>query len=64
MSRSAGRCRKRFTLRPADCLRHPRGDRTHRKDYGITWNAPLETGGVLDSDKITFEFEVSAIRTA
>jgi polyisoprenoid-binding protein YceI len=35
----------------------------NRKDYGITWNATLETGGVLVSDKITVEFEVSAIKT-
>lgn len=34
----------------------------NRKDYGITWNAALETGGVLVSDKITLEFEVSAIK--
>ena len=34
----------------------------NRKDYGITWNAALETGGVLVSDKITLEFEISAIR--
>ena len=36
----------------------------NRKDYGITWNAALETGGVLVSDKITLEFEVSAIKNA
>jgi polyisoprenoid-binding protein YceI len=36
----------------------------NRKDYGITWNAALESGGVLVSDKITLEFEVSAIKTA
>ena len=36
----------------------------NRKDFGITWNATLETGGVLVSDKITLEFEVSAIKTA
>ena len=36
----------------------------NRKDYGITWNAALETGGVLVSDKITLEFEVSAIKSA
>ena len=36
----------------------------NRKDFGITWNAPLETGGVLVSEKITLEFEVSAIRNA
>jgi polyisoprenoid-binding protein YceI len=35
-----------------------------RKDYGITWNAALETGGVLVSDKIVLEFEVSAVKTA
>ncbi len=33
-----------------------------RKDYGLTWNAALETGGVLVSDKITLEFEISAIK--
>jgi len=36
----------------------------NRKDYGVTWNAPLETGGVLVSDKIVLEFEVSAIKAA
>src|SRR3954447_9706266 len=35
-----------------------------RKDYGITWNAALETGGVLVSDKIVLEFEVSAVKNA
>jgi polyisoprenoid-binding protein YceI len=35
-----------------------------RKDYGIVWNAPLETGGVLVSDKITLEFEVSLVKNA
>jgi polyisoprenoid-binding protein YceI len=33
-----------------------------RKDFGITWNAALETGGVLVSDKVVLEFEVSAIK--
>src|SRR3954453_14934043 len=36
----------------------------NRKDYGVTWNVALETGGVLVSDKIPLEFEVSAIKTA
>ncbi|GAA0226023.1 YceI family protein [Cryptosporangium japonicum] len=36
----------------------------NRQDFGITWNAALETGGVLVSDKITLEFEVSAIKNA
>ena len=35
----------------------------NRKDYGITWNAALETGGVLVGDKIVLEFEVSAIKS-
>jgi polyisoprenoid-binding protein YceI len=35
----------------------------NRKDYGVTWNAALETGGVLVSDKIVLEFEISAIKT-
>ncbi|MFE2287455.1 YceI family protein [Streptomyces sp. NPDC059443] len=33
-----------------------------RKEYGITWNAALEGGGVLVGDKVVLEFEVSAIR--
>lgn len=33
-----------------------------RSDYGLTWNAALETGGVLVSDKITLELEVSAVK--
>ena len=36
----------------------------NRKDYGVTWNAALETGGVLVSDKVTLEFEISAVRNA
>ncbi len=34
----------------------------NRSDYGITFNAALETGGVLVSEKITLEFEISAIK--
>ena len=36
----------------------------NRKDWGITWNAGLEAGGVLVSDKITLEFEISAVKSA
>src|SRR5215213_11935416 len=36
----------------------------NRKDFGVSWNVALETGGVLVSDKVTLEFEVSAIKTA
>jgi polyisoprenoid-binding protein YceI len=36
----------------------------NRKDWGLSWNAALETGGVLVSEKIKLEFDVSAIRNA
>jgi polyisoprenoid-binding protein YceI len=36
----------------------------NRKDWGVSWNAALETGGVLVSEKVTLEFEISAIKTA
>ncbi|HEY3736391.1 MAG TPA: YceI family protein [Jatrophihabitans sp.] len=35
-----------------------------RSEYGIEFNAVLETGGVLVSDKINLEFEISAIKSA
>ncbi len=35
----------------------------NRKDWGITWNAPLELGGVIVSDKVTLEFDISAIKS-
>ena len=35
----------------------------NRKDFGVSYNAALETGGVLISDKVTLEFEVSAVKT-
>ncbi len=36
----------------------------NRKDWGLSWNAALETGGVLVSEKIKLEFDISAIRNA
>ena len=33
----------------------------NRKDYGLVWNAALETGGILVSENIKLEFEISAI---
>src|SRR5262249_22032433 len=36
----------------------------NRKDWGVTWNAALEGGGVLVSDRVTLEFEISAIKSA
>ena len=35
----------------------------NRKDWGVNWNAPLDAGGVLVSEKVTLEFEVSAVRS-
>lgn len=34
----------------------------NRKDWGVNWNAALESGGVLVSEKVTLEFDVSAIK--
>lgn len=34
-----------------------------RKDWGVNWNAALEAGGVLVSDKVGLELAVSAIQT-
>ncbi len=36
----------------------------NRKDWGLTWNAALEAGGVLVSEKVKLEFEISAIKKA
>ena len=36
----------------------------NRKDFGVNWNAPLESGGVLVSENVTLELEVSAIKTS
>lgn len=36
----------------------------NRKDWGVSWNTALEAGGVLVSEKVTLEFEISAIRSA
>ncbi|MEU1463654.1 YceI family protein [Streptomyces sp. NPDC005727] len=35
-----------------------------RSEWGLTWNAALETGGVLVSDKIKLVFDISAIKDA
>ena len=33
-----------------------------RKDFGLSWNAALETGGVLISDAVALELEISAVK--
>lgn len=36
--------------------------RIKRSDFGLTWNAPLETGGLLVGDNLKIELELSLIR--
>lgn len=36
--------------------------RIDRKAWGVEWNTPLDSGGVLVSDKITLEFELSLVK--
>ena len=36
----------------------------NRSDWGLSFNAVLETGGVLVSEKIKLEFDISAIQNA
>jgi polyisoprenoid-binding protein YceI len=35
-----------------------------RKDFGLTWNQALETGGVLVGEKVEIEIEVEAVQQA
>ncbi len=35
-----------------------------RKDFGLTWNAALEAGGVLVSDKVTLTLDVAFVLNA
>ncbi len=34
----------------------------NRKDFGLTWNQALETGGVLVADRVDIEIELQAIK--
>ena len=34
----------------------------NRKDYGLTWNAALETGGILVGDEVTITLDVQFIK--
>jgi polyisoprenoid-binding protein YceI len=34
----------------------------NRKDFGLTWNAALETGGVLVGDEVTITLDVQAVQ--
>jgi polyisoprenoid-binding protein YceI len=35
-----------------------------RRDFGLTWNAALESGGVLVSNEIKIHIEAQAVRAA
>jgi polyisoprenoid-binding protein YceI len=35
-----------------------------RRDYGLTWNVALETGGVMVSEKVEIEIEIEATKAA
>jgi len=34
----------------------------NRKDWGVNWNAALEAGGLLVSEKVTLELDISAVK--
>jgi polyisoprenoid-binding protein YceI len=36
----------------------------NRRDFGVNFNAPLEAGGVLVSDKVTIEIDIEAVKKA
>ena len=36
----------------------------NRKDFGLSWNTPLATGGVLVGAKVTLEFDLSLVMGA
>jgi polyisoprenoid-binding protein YceI len=38
------------------------GTAINRKDWGVSWNAALDGGGVMVSDKVNLEFEVEATK--
>ena len=37
--------------------------KVNRSDFGLTWNAPLETGGVLVSDEVTFNIDLQLLES-
>ena len=34
----------------------------NRKDFGLTWNTTLETGGILVGDEVTITFDIQLIK--
>jgi len=38
------------------------GTKINRKDFGLTWNAALETGGILVGDDVTISLDVQFVK--
>ncbi|MBX6351901.1 MAG: polyisoprenoid-binding protein [Thermoflavifilum sp.] len=38
--------------------------KVNRKDFGLTWNVALETGGVLVSDEVQIHIDLQAVKAA
>ena len=36
--------------------------KVNRKDFGLTWNMPLETGGMVVGDEVKIALEIEAVR--
>jgi polyisoprenoid-binding protein YceI len=36
----------------------------NRRDWGLGWNMPIDTGGLLVSEKVTIELDIAAVRPA
>ena len=36
--------------------------RVDRREWGLEWQVPLDTGGVLVSERVTMEFEISVVK--
>ncbi len=58
-----------YTGSAADAYGNPRAGfeattEFSRKQFGLTWNAALEAGGVLVSDKVKIELDLSTIKSA
>ncbi len=56
---------------PSAPMKDPRGNmriglsattRINRKDFGLTWNTALETGGLLVGDEVTITLDVQLIK--
>lgn len=60
-----------WTLHAAGTAKDPWGNerfvfsgetKLNRSEFGLTWNAPLETGGVLVSDDVNIEIDVQLVK--